>query len=247
MMHNRLKGLRLRLFNKFLLPAQRFAPLREDGLADVGLAYPLLRQMLLELGRRFTNGGMIVSPEDIFWLNQDEVEKAATKLDCGEPLGCLSPVIPARKAAWRAAKRVTPPSRLPHMKLPGIQWLKAKPRGIERRTGNTLKGVAASPGRVTAPACVLNGPQDFGQMKAGDVLVAAITTPAWTPLFARAAAVVTDVGGPLSHGSIVAREYGIPAVLGTGVATKRIHNGQIITVDGNTGVVILGNNGQSGQ
>jgi phosphoenolpyruvate synthase/pyruvate phosphate dikinase len=70
-------------------------------------------------------------------------------------------------------------------------------------------------------------------------LVAAITTPAWTPLFARAAAVVTDVGGPLSHGSIVAREYGIPAVLGTNTATKTIADGQRITVDGDTGIVTL--------
>ena len=78
-------------------------------------------------------------------------------------------------------------------------------------------------------------------MKAGDILVAPLTTPAWTPLFARAAAVVTDVGGPLSHGSIVAREYGIPAVLGTGNATKRISSGQLITVDGKAGTVILTN------
>jgi pyruvate,water dikinase len=88
---------------------------------------------------------------------------------------------------------------------------------------------------------VLNGPEDFALMHTGDVLVAAITTPAWTPLFARAAAVVTDVGGPLSHGSIVAREYGIPAVLGTGAATKRIRSGQVIVVDGSAGTVILGN------
>jgi len=74
-------------------------------------------------------------------------------------------------------------------------------------------------------------------MKPGEVLVAATTTPAWTPLFAMASAVVTDIGGPLSHGSIVAREYGIPAVLGTGLATRRIHSGQTITVDGNAGTV----------
>lgn len=240
-MLKRLQGLRLKVFNKFLKPAQRFAPLREDGLSDIGLAYPLLRQMLLELGRRFANGGMIACPEDVFWLNRDEVEQAATRLDCGETLNCMSTVIPARKATWRAAKRVTPPSRLPHMKLHGIQRRKARSHISEGRTGDILKGVAASPGRVTAPACVLDGPSNFSQMKAGDVLVAAITTPAWTPLFARASAVVTDVGGPLSHGSIVAREYGIPAVLGTGVATKRIRSGQIITVDGGTGMVILGN------
>jgi pyruvate,water dikinase len=86
---------------------------------------------------------------------------------------------------------------------------------------------------------VLRGPEDFDQMRPGEVLVAAITTPAWTPLFTLASAVVTDVGGPLSHSSIVAREYGIPAVLGTGVATKRIRSGQTITVDGGAGTVIL--------
>jgi pyruvate,water dikinase len=86
---------------------------------------------------------------------------------------------------------------------------------------------------------VLHGPEDFGQMQPGCVLVAGITTPAWTPLFAMAAAVVTDVGGPLSHGSIVAREYGIPAVMGTGVATRRIQSGQTVTVDGAAGTVTL--------
>jgi pyruvate,water dikinase len=76
-------------------------------------------------------------------------------------------------------------------------------------------------------------------MQPGDVLVARITTPAWTSLFAMASAVVTDVGGPLSHGSIVAREYGIPAVLGTGVATQRLSTGLQVTVDGDAGTVTL--------
>lgn len=82
-------------------------------------------------------------------------------------------------------------------------------------------------------------PADFNLLQPGEVLVAAVTTPAWTSLFARAAAMVTDIGGPLSHSSIVAREYHIPAVLGTGVATKRIRSGQRITVDGGTGRVHL--------
>lgn len=86
---------------------------------------------------------------------------------------------------------------------------------------------------------MLRGPEDFGQMKPGEALVAGITTPAWTPLFAVASAVVTDVGGPLSHSSIVAREYGIPAVLGTAVATRRIQSGQSIRVDGDAGTVTL--------
>ena len=102
-----------------------------------------------------------------------------------------------------------------------------------------LKGVAASAGRVTAPARVLHGPQDFDQMQPGEILVATTTTPAWTPLFAMASGVVTDIGGPLSHGSIVAREYGVPAVMGTGVATRRLHSGQFITVDGSAGTVTI--------
>ena len=96
------------------------------------------------------------------------------------------------------------------------------PAASEDQTGDVIKGIAGSAGTITAPARVLGGPQDFGQMQPGDVLVASITTPAWTSLFAMASGVVTDIGGPLSHSSIVAREYGIPAVLGTAVATRRI-------------------------
>jgi pyruvate,water dikinase len=108
---------------------------------------------------------------------------------------------------------------------------------------NVLKGIGTSPGVVTAAARVLRGPEDFERMQPGEVLVASITTPAWTPLFAIASAVVTEIGGPLSHSSIVAREYGIPAVLGTGVATKRIRSGQTVTVDGGKGIVRLDSGG----
>src|SRR5215210_6945964 len=113
------------------------------------------------------------------------------------------------------------------------------PAASEDQAGDTIKGIAASGGQVTAAARVLGGPEDFGQMLPGEVLVAAITTPAWTSLFAMASAVVTDVGGPLSHSSIVAREYAIPAVLGTGVATRRIRSGQRVQVDGDAGTVTL--------
>jgi pyruvate,water dikinase len=87
---------------------------------------------------------------------------------------------------------------------------------------------------------VILAPADFGSMVPGTVLVCPTTTPAWTPLFSQARALVTDIGGILAHGSIVAREYGIPAVMGTGTATQRIAGGQTITVDGDTGTVALG-------
>lgn len=245
LVRKRLQGWRLRQFNRFLALAQRFAPLREDALADIGLAYPLLRQMLHRIGERMIEAGAIERPEDIYWLTQEEIVATCEKLDRGLPVERIARAIPERKAALRSAQKATPPMKLPHLSL---RWMQNLLTGLSsNRERRGLKGVAASAGCITAKACVLRGPEDFAQMASGDVLVAKLTTPAWTPLFARAAAIVTDVGGPLSHGSIVAREYGIPAVLGTGVATKRIQSGQTITVDGNAGIVILGKNGGSEQ
>jgi phosphoenolpyruvate synthase/pyruvate phosphate dikinase len=87
------------------------------------------------------------------------------------------------------------------------------PARTDQAVGDTIEGIGASPGRVAGVARVIHDPGEFNQMRPGDGLVAKITTPAWTPLFALAASVVTDVGGPPSHSSIVAREYHIPAVL----------------------------------
>jgi pyruvate,water dikinase len=237
----RLKRLRRRLFRSTLARAQKYAPRREDGLADIGLGYPLVRRMLLEIGQRLTEAGGIAEKDDVFWLLEDEVARAAAALDRGEPVEPISDRVTERKALWRARKRVTPPVSMP---LPPrwLQRMLPSQFGVEahitqQAPSALIKGVACSAGQVTAPARVLHGPEDFDQMAPGEVLVAAITTPAWTPLFAMAAGIVTDVGGPLSHGSIVAREYGIPAVLGTGVATRRIRSGQTIAVDGSQGSV----------
>ena len=239
-MLSRLKGLRLKLFRKLVNWAQKGVPLREEGLADLGLGYPHLRQMLLELGRRLVEVGAIAQPNDVFWLYEEEAQQVAGALDKGKTVNSMSDAVEQRKAVWRAEKRVAPPPVLP----PKSKWM-----GLDLSTfvaaqdgdqaGDTISGAGTSPGRVTGTARVLHGPEDFDQMQPGDILVAVITTPAWTPLFARAAAVVTDIGGQLSHGSIVAREYGIPAVMGTGVATKCIHSGQTITVDGSAGEVTL--------
>ena len=237
-MRTRLAGLRRSVFDGLLSWAQRYAPLREDGLADVGLGWPLVRAMLRECGERLANVGMIADPGDVFWLEERELESAALALDGGAPnLASAAELVILRKQIWRAEKRATPPSLLPERaKWLGMdleRWMPAR----DRQQGDTIKGIGASPGKVSGVARVLRGPDEFNQMQHGDILVAAITTPAWTPLFALASGVVTDVGGPLSHSSIVAREYGIPAVLGTGVATRRIQSGQRIMVDGDVGTV----------
>jgi phosphoenolpyruvate synthase/pyruvate phosphate dikinase len=239
-MLGRLKGLRRKLFRKLVGWAQDSVPLREEGLSDLGLGYPQLRCMLRELGRRLVESGAIEQRDDVFWLLEAEADRAAEASDKGEAIQSFVELVEQRKAVWQAEMRATPPPVLP----PKSKWM-GLDLGIfvaaedAEQAGDTIQGAGTSPGRVTGAARVLHGPEDFDQMRPGDILVAKITTPAWTPLFARAAAIVTDIGGQLSHGSIVAREYSIPAVMGTGVATKRIRSGQTITVDGNEGVVIL--------
>jgi pyruvate,water dikinase len=220
------------------------AAVREDALAEIGLGYPLLRAMLFELGGRFVDANGIRAAEEIFWLEKDEIDAYVTNLAGGKTIDDLSTQIAARKAFWERMKQEVPPPIMPEKeKVMGIKTDVFIAHGVDAHTEDTLKGVAASAGVITAPACVLHGPSDFDQMRPGDVIVAGTTTPAWTPLFAMASAVVTDIGGPLSHGSIVAREYGIPAVMGTGVATNRIPNGETITVDGNAGTVLISRNG----
>ncbi|MGO4857626.1 PEP/pyruvate-binding domain-containing protein [Arthrobacter sp. 2MCAF14] len=245
-------------FIRLLRWAQKSAPIREDALADVGLAWPLIRRMLLELGQRLVYSGVITRPADVFWLRQQELQSAVEfGLTAPQPLGTAEPLAPVavaitgavrpvradvveeRKMLWRGQAKAAAPQLLPETRWMKRTFESMMPARSQDQPGDVIKGVGASAGRVSAPARVLGGPQDFGQMAPGEVLVARITTPAWTSLFAMASAVVTDVGGPLSHSSIVAREYGIPAVLGTGVATQRLTSGQQITVDGDAGTVTV--------
>jgi pyruvate,water dikinase len=238
----RLRGLRLRLFRGVLGWAQRSAPLREDSLADVGLGWPVLRRILREVGRRMVAAGAIADRGEVFWLKWDEVKEAARQLDAGQPVGDYRCAIDERRETWQREHAITPPVALPvkgGARILGLDLSRWMPARTGQQAGGVIKGFAASPGKVTGPATVIHGPEEFHKMKPGEILVAKITTPAWTPLFALASGIVTDVGGPLSHSSIVAREYGVPAVLGTGVATDRIRSGQRITVDGDGGMVTL--------
>ncbi|NPV76295.1 MAG: hypothetical protein HPY59_07940 [Anaerolineae bacterium] len=234
----RLKGLRRWVFLKALRWAQSLSEVREDALADIGLGYPLLRRMLHTLGSHFVKAGALAESGDIFWLEKSEVEQAVAAVHGNTAPKNMQSLVKQRKAFWQKAKRSVPPPMLPpRKKYLGINTSVWLPESESTQSSLTLKGVPSSPGHVTAPARILHGPEDFDRMRPGDVLVAGTTTPAWTPLFAMASAVVTDIGGPLSHGSIVAREYGIPAVMGVGTATRCIRDGQMITVDGTAGTI----------
>jgi pyruvate,water dikinase len=228
---------RTRWFLKLLRWAQDTGPMREDSIFDMGMGHPLVRRMFGELGRRLAAGGAVAAADDIYWLEKLEVEELVAALESGASLPDFAGRVPARKQQWQVLLKINAPVVLPETSI----WSRfAHGAEAERRDGKiVLRGVGTSGGTVTAPACVLFGPEDFGKLKSGDVLVAVTTTPAWTPLFARASAVVTDIGGPLSHSSIVAREYGIPAVMAARAATRSIQSGQLVTVDGNAGTVTL--------
>ena len=103
----------------------------------------------------------------------------------------------------------------------------------------TLKGMAASPGIAEGPARVISSADQLSDVQDGEILVAPVTAPSWGPIFGKIRATVTDIGGMMSHAAIVCREYGMPAVTGTGTASTEIRTGQMLRVDGNSGTVTI--------
>jgi rifampicin phosphotransferase len=237
-----LDPLRRRLFLKILRWAQGLAPYREEAMFYVGSAWPALRRLALELGRRLAEAGSLHVADDVFFLQTAELHAASKARAIGQSRPDLARLARDRHELREARRRLHPPAAVP----PAARW-KFGPIDIsfaetQKRnvaTGPTLSGFAVSPGRVTAPASVILSPADFDRMIPDTILVCPTTNPAWTPLFAQARGLVTDIGGVAAHGSIVAREYGIPAVMGTGNATQRIVSGRMVTVDGDAGVVTL--------
>ena len=144
-----------------------------------------------------------------------------------------------RRAGWERSCRLAAPLALGEMPklleraLDSLEVLRSARPAPE----GALRGEPASPGRGSGPVRVVRGPEDFDRFRPGEVLVAQATAPAWTPLFAKAVAVVADGGSLAAHASLVAREYGIPAVVATGDATVRLTDGQWVTVDGSAGLV----------
>ncbi|MEM8533247.1 MAG: PEP/pyruvate-binding domain-containing protein [Chloroflexota bacterium] len=237
-----LNPLQRRLFQMLLSWAQRYTPYREEALFYVGAAWPTLRRLALELGQRLTVAGSLNEPDDVFYLKSTELLAASVARSDGQACSELAQLAQERRELREARKRLDPPVAVPpgaHLEFGPFKLSLFEPQTNGANEGPTLKGFAVSPGQTIAPASVIHSPADFEQMAPDTILVCRTTTPAWTPLFSQAKGLVTDIGGALAHGSIVAREYGIPAVMGTGVATQRITSGQRIQVDGDTGTVIL--------
>jgi phosphohistidine swiveling domain-containing protein len=204
----------------------------------------VFRRFVLAIGERLVAKSLIDRPDDVFFLYRDEVVDALTKG------GDRRAVIAERRASFAQASTVTAPTELgtmpppPETPDPFMDALVYRLLGIvppeENTDPNALKAVAGSPGVYTGKARVCRSlAQGTDELEDGEVMVVEMTLPPWVPLFSLAGAVVSDVGGVLSHSAIVARECGVPAVVGTNVGTTVIKTGQVITVDGNKGVVYL--------
>lgn len=239
----RLNPLSRWLFDWVWQSTKKFAPYRENVMFYLGAAWPTLRKVAHELGQRLTEAGAISQPDDIYYLTSGEITAVISSRTHNQPIPDYAQSVQARRTLREARKLLTPLPTVPErgeMKFGPLKMPMFSPTPSDATNkGPVLEGYAVSTGRVTAPASVIYSVEDFVQMQPGTILVCTTTTPAWTPLFSQAVGLVTDVGGALAHGSIVAREYGIPAVMGTGNATQRIKSGMILTVDGDAGTVTL--------
>jgi len=222
-------------FARLVAEARRAHAIRVEQTAHFTRGHPVLRRALGRLGASLAAGGWLAGPEDVWFLTRAELDAALR--------GQAAPDVGGRRARWERQRRLAPPLVVGEFEglfkkvFTEIDRLLHHP---EHDEVDALPGMPGSPGRVSGPARVVRSVEELDRLQPGEVLVAPVTTPLWTLAFGRALAVVTDTGSVASHASIVAREYGIPAVVGTATATARIVDGQRITVDGSRGVVRLG-------
>lgn len=231
-------------FEGLLRSAQAATVIQEDHhyWLDHRATYQL-RRAFLEVGRRLAAAGCIAAPLDVVYLGFDETRNALLALL--QTPQQLHDRIAERKARLAHFAAIQPPLMLgtlpdgPPPDDPGtrsaLRFFGTPPQPSSEP--NTINGAAGSPGKVRGKAKVLRTLNEAGKLSRGDILVTETTAPPWTPLFATAAAIVTDAGGILSHCAVVAREYAIPAVVGTYTATHLIHDDMQIEVDGDNGIV----------
>lgn len=187
--------------------------------------YGLFRIYFMELGKRFARQGWIAQAEDIFYLDYDT---ACKLVEQGQPAHDLLKDIAGQKAAMDQAQ---------HLTMPPIIY-GDQPPPIQTSAVRKLIGTPTSSGYCTGRLKVVKGLQDFGKVKAGDVLAIPFSDVGWTPLFSSIAGVIAESGGILSHSSIIAREFGIPAVVSV-FGSMQLQDGTLVTIDGYKGEVII--------
>ena len=199
-------------------------------------AFAAHRAPVLAIGERLVAQGTIDARADVFYVFVAELHAAA-----GDPSLRFQERVIERRAERERWLHTLPPNTIGSGEVVIDERLRSfiGPDEPEPAGPGEVAGLAASPGLARGVARVIRGLDEVDKLQRGDVLVTYATAPPWTPLFAVASAIVTDAGGPLSHAAVVAREYGIPAVVGTKAGTARIEDGTVVTVDGDTGIVRL--------
>lgn len=209
--------------------------LREKAKSALVAGLEPARHILLEVARRLVARDILAIPDDIFWLTFTEVDAIRHGDLTGDAAHHLIADRKVRHAAWAAetAPDVFEESLTGTIHLPADRVAKASKNGH-------WHGMGAYPGQYTGVARVLTGPEQSDRLKAGEILVAATTDPAWTPIFLRAGALIMETGGAVSHGVIVAREYGLPTVVNIPGILTEIRDGETITIDGARGEIRRG-------
>ena len=218
--------LRGRLAGYCLRRAHRLAGFREMTRYVVALLLARARSLLLPIGEELYQAGRLSQAEDIFFLTLPDVHEALAGAD-------MRARVSSRRATYEkeCTRRRVPLILLSDGTEPTDQSQNTLASGA-------LQGVPASPGVVTGNARVILDPRD-ARLSPGEILIAPTTDPGWTPLFLTAGGLVMEMGGAMAHGAIVAREYGIPAVVGVPEATRRISTGMRLIVDGSAGTVVI--------
>ena len=217
-------------FRQTLARVQRFTRLRDNGQHYVVKLLLPMRHLYAVLGARWAARGWLDVAEDIFFLVAEELTAVTTTGDPDKAGLDLRQRAAGRRAAYEYWFAQPTPDALD---------AQGTPVAVEASSGNLLTGMAASPGQVEGRARVVMTPAEAAALQPGDILVTRATDPGWTPVFSLIGGAVLEIGGALSHGAIVAREYGLPAVVNVPRATQRIRDGQIIRVDGTRGQVTL--------
>jgi pyruvate,water dikinase len=218
-----LSPLRRLLLQPLCRATRRYRLCRESVSSLYTYGYGQFRPYTLALGRRLRDRGLLDAAEDILFLDLAEVRRAVSRRVEDDEYRRL---VRERREEMARFRDIDPPSVI----------FGDEPLPLENGSSDTLRGVPTSRGYYTGPVTVVRGLQDFDKLSTGDVLVVPYSDVGWTPLFARAAAVVAESGGLLSHSSIVAREYGIPAVVSVPAACS-LEDGTMVTVDGYSGKV----------
>ena len=241
------------VFHRLLPVAQDVYAYQEDHgfYIDQG-STAALHNTLMACGHRLQRFGLLERADDVFFLTYGELVEILGDLAWDEKIGTyhyqalVPPLIKERKENREEAGEADAPLTVGNVpttmtdpiaiKVFGIIDEVLHPKG-EKEVVERLEGFPGSPGVVEGPARVILSFEEFPALQSGEILICPYTSTAWTPLFLKIAGVVTDTGGMLTHAAIAAREYGIPAVVGTWNATNSIRNGDVVKVDGNTGVV----------